>query len=118
MDTMSAFLMGEMNRGKPLMVFDWNKAARIIKESKTSEAYAGLSGDWEYTGGIIFSNGVPVPEDDTYVYLASTWAKPELETDDGRVYCYIMQDEAGKYGWDAHTYWPESAINILNGSAE
>ena len=33
------------------MVFDWNKAAQIIKERGATNASAGLSGDWEYTGG-------------------------------------------------------------------
>lgn len=29
-----AFAMGMMNRGKEPMVFDWDKAARIIKEKQ------------------------------------------------------------------------------------
>lgn len=32
MDTMSAFMIGMVNRGRERMVFDWDKAARIIKE--------------------------------------------------------------------------------------
>jgi len=81
MDTMSAFIRGKANRGKELKVFDWVKAARIIKERAAKNASAGLAGDWEWTGGEIFSNGAPVPQDDTYVYLASTWATTELVVD-------------------------------------
>lgn len=32
MDTLTAFRIGEANRGKEEMVFDWDKAATIIKE--------------------------------------------------------------------------------------
>lgn len=46
MDTMSKWALGKANRGKELMVFDWIKAAQIIKERSISYARAGLSGDW------------------------------------------------------------------------
>ena len=81
MDSISAFAMGEANRGKPAKVFDWDRAARRIKETGATHAAAGLSGDWEWTGGDILRDGKPIPEDDTYVYLASTWATPELQID-------------------------------------
>ena len=42
MNTWAAFAMGEANRGKELMVFDWDKAARLIKERKPECAYAGV----------------------------------------------------------------------------
>jgi hypothetical protein len=47
MDTMRAFAMGEANRGKELKVFDWEKAARLIRERSPESVWAGLSGDWE-----------------------------------------------------------------------
>ena len=47
MDTLMAFVIGERNRHKELMVFDWNKAARLIKERKPFVASAGLRDDWE-----------------------------------------------------------------------
>lgn len=74
MDSMSAFVMGEANRNKELMVFDWEKAAKIIKEKGAKEASAGLRDDWDWTGGDILRDGKPVPEEETHVYLASTWA--------------------------------------------
>lgn len=114
MDTMSAFAMGQANRGKPVMVFDWHKAARLIVERKPTRARAGLSGDWEWTGGDIYAEGRPVPVGDTYTYLASTWATPELEIDGDTVDCFVMKDDSP--GWDSGTYWPESALAILTGS--
>ena len=115
MDTLSAFARGEENRGKRLMVFDWEKAARLIVESGAKHASAGLRDDWEWTGGAILSKGNPVPRDETYTYLASTWAVPELELDGVIQECFIMEDERG---WDSHTYWPKEALDILRiGSA-
>lgn len=113
MNTFQAFAKGQANRSKPLMVFDWAKAARLIKKHKPQTASAGLCGDWVYTGGEIYKYGEIVT--DSYTYLASTWAEPELEMD-GEVYdCYIM---GNKTKWDAHTKWPEEAIRILNGRSD
>ena len=111
MDTLSAFAMGQANRHKESMVFDWDKAAQIIKEEKVKDASAGLAGDWGYTGGKIFENGLPVPEDETYVFLASTWATPQLRIDGKLIDCFKMESETEN--WDEETYWPESAKKIL-----
>ena len=130
MDTMSAFAMGEANRGREPMVFDWDKAARLIRESGARNARAGLRSDWEYTGGDILRDGKPLGRDESDTYLASTWAVPELELDDGeRVPCYRMASECPQMtnedsdpgpAWDAHTFWPQSALDILlnNGKGE
>ena len=109
MNTLSAFAIGEMNRNPTRMVFDWDKAAKLIKERNATEASAGLSGDWEYTGGTIFADGKPDME--SYTYLASTWAEPELEIDGERMKCFRMEDDTPK--WDEKTKWPESALFIL-----
>lgn len=111
MNTLSAFMMGEANRGHELMVFDWDKAARIIRERKPEIASAGLRSDWEWTGGIIYENGEPIK--DSYTYLASTWAIPELDVDGDVIECYRM--EKGAPGWGSDTKWPESALHILEG---
>ena len=114
MNTAAAVMMGVMNRGKELMVFDWHKAARLIKERNPESASAGLCDDWEYTGGTIYENGKPVM--DSYTYLASTWAVPEICIDGEIISCYRMKSETP--GWDSKTKWPESALNILKGFAE
>ena len=109
----SMIARAEANRGKQMKVFDWDKAARLIKERKPKIAEAGLEGDWEYTGGVIYRNGKPVTDNDigdSYTYLASTWATPILELDGDPVECYVMDD---KRGWDEHTKWPKSALEIL-----
>jgi hypothetical protein len=115
MDTMTAFAMGMANKDKEMMVFDWEKAARVIVELQVKNAQAGLAGDWEYTGGNILANGEVVPSDETSTYLASTWAAPELCIDGVTIDCYRMCSETP--GWDAETYWPPEALDILNGAA-
>lgn len=110
MNTWLAFTMGKINEGKELMVFDWDKAARLIKERKPECAYAGLRDDWEYTGGIIYKDGKPVM--DSYTYLASVWAVPELDMDGDIVECFRMGYEVP--GWDSDTKWPKSALDILS----
>ncbi len=109
MDTATAFVMGVANRDKPFMVFDWDKAARRIKETGAKNAGAGLASDWEYTGGTILSDGAPVH--DSYTYLGSTWARPELDLDGEVEECWTLQSDSP--GWNEKTKWPESALAIL-----
>lgn len=111
MDTLSAYAMSLASRGRELMVFDWEKAAQVIKERGASEARAGLAGDWEYTGGDILKNGRPIPRDETYVFLSSTWATPQLEVDGDLMDCYRMSSETP--GWNSDTYWPDEAVKII-----
>ncbi len=111
MDSMSAFVRGEMSRGARVRVFDWVRAAELIKERRPDRAEAGLGEDWEYTGGCIYTaDGIPA-EADTYVYLTSTWAVPELDLDGDVIDCWTWQDETP--GWDSHTYWPPEALAVL-----
>jgi len=95
-------------------VFDWHKAAQIIRDRKPTTAEAGLSGDWEWTGGCIYRDGKPVLEDgdDDYTYLASNWCKAELSVGGELIDCWIPQSE--QPSWKARTRWPESALAILN----
>lgn len=111
MKTMDAFMMGSKNSNKELMVFDWDEAAKRIKEKKPKVARAGLQSDWEWTGGQIYRKGKIIPKEKTYTYLASTWATPELDMDGDIQPCFKMQSETDN--WDSATYWPESAIKIL-----
>lgn len=109
-------MIGEMKRQQGMdqnvqMVFDWDKAAAIIAANPSAHYGAGLAGDWNYTGGPIWTDGKIVSEDDTYVYLASFWATPQIEIDGERQDCFIIVKEDG--GWDANTYWPESARVIV-----
>jgi hypothetical protein len=101
-----AFEMGRKNRGKPLMVFNWDQAAKLIVERKPKVASAGLRDDWENTGGCIYKDGQAYKKD--YTYLASTWAIPELDLDGEKMPCYTTYT-----AWDAETKWPLSALKIL-----
>lgn len=111
MDTMLGFARAMANAGRPMMVFDWEKAARLIVERNAKTASAGLEGDWEWTGGEIWADGKPVPKEDTYTYLASNHATPELEIDGERMDCMRTMDETP--GWDSGTYWPPEALAIV-----
>lgn len=113
MDTMRAFTMGQINRHKEPMVFDWDKAARIIAERKPEHTAAGLRGDWGWPAGTIYEDGKPVFDD--YTFLASTWATPLVEIDGEYIECYVMQSETE---WDAYTKWPQSALAILKGKEQ
>ena len=108
MNRLAAFALGRANRGLPCMVFDWVKAARLIKKIKPTIASAGLRSDWEYTGGTIWKDGKPTYE---YTYLASAWATPEIKVD-GKIFeCYVMESETD---WNEETRWPPEALKILN----
>lgn len=115
MDTMRAFAMGIANRGREQKVFDWDRAARRIKETGARSAEAGLAMDWDSTGGRILADGQPVIREQTYTYLASTWATPLLVLDGEEEQCYRMASDTPK--WGASTYWPESALTILRGNS-
>ena len=101
-------------RGAKQMIFDWDKAARLIKERKPKEAHAGLQSDWEYTGDTIWSaKGGPLSRDECSAYLSSNWATPELDLDGDIIPCFITADN-NPNNWDSGTVWPESALAILN----
>ena len=103
-------------RGEKGKMFDWDKAAEIIREHKPSEAVAGLSSDMKWTAGVIYRNGAPVPREETYVYLSSMWATPVLVLDDGaEIPCWKVPPT--DMDRDPDIYWPPSARAILNGGA-
>lgn len=108
METVMAFAMGELHKNDPLMVFDWDNAARILADRKPERASAGLANDFEWTGGIIWKDGKPFTDD--YTYLASTWAKPLLVIGDEGIECWRYESEVPEWGID--TKWPQSALRI------
>lgn len=114
MDTLRAIAMAAASRGRPLRVFDWLTAAKLIREKKPNLARAGLADDWEWTGGVIYRDGAPVPSNETYTYLASTWAAPEIDLDGDVRECWVWQ---GDTGWDSGTYWPDEAVAVLVGES-
>lgn len=115
MDTMMAFQMGMANREREMKVFDWDTAARIIRDRKPLLASAGLAEDFEWTGGCIYASGKIVTG--SYTYLASTWATPTLYLDfadsEDEIPCFKMQSELTE--WSAETKWPVSAKLIIEG---
>lgn len=109
-----ALAQAARRRGEVGKVFDWDKAARLIAESRPVRAEAGLARDWPSTGGEIWRDGKPVPQDETYTYLASAWATPQLILDYGdqedTVDCWVPETDTE---WGADTYWPESALALV-----
>jgi len=101
-------------------VFDWNKAARLIRGKwfkKGLIVVAGLSGD-DATYGTIYKDGKPTTKEDFWGYLLSNWATPIISINSGKeIECWIYADEAPKEDdWqDNDAFWPKSAIKILNG---
>ena len=114
METAMALAMGELHRNDPLMVFDWDKAARILSERMPNVATAGLENDFEWTGGVIWNDGKPFMC--SYTYLASTWAKPMLVIGDEEIECWRYKDDVPD--WSAETKWPKSAIDIVKRANE
>ena len=112
-NTADVIAKGIASRDNPLKVFDWEEAAWKIKEAIsngiTGPIIAGLSGDLDYTGGVIYNNGIV---DDSYLYLASTWATPVIIFDGSEIECWKFQEDLPE-SWDAKTVWPEMARNIL-----
>lgn len=94
-------------------VFDWHKAAILIKERRPSTVDAGLQDDLYWTGGCIFRDGKPDLE--SGAFLASIWACPVIILDGEEIECYIDAKRAEELGWNAYTIWPQSALDILNG---
>lgn len=114
MDTMAGFALGQAAKasGARIKTFDWNKAAQIIRDKKPNTAEAGLSGDWGYTGGKIYEADQAVT--DSYTYLSSNWATPELQIDGETIDCWLYEDDSDE--WDSGTTWPQSALDILKGN--
>ena len=104
-------------QGAKMKAFDFDKAAEIIKEHLYEHpdliAEAGLQGDWNYTGGVIFENGVP--DSESYTYLASLWATPTLILSwDGieqmEIPCHCEANDR----FNSDSKWDDQSLKILN----
>ena len=90
-------------------VFNWDMAAMIIVERAVTDARAGLQGDHSDTSGTILRDGEIV--DDSYMFLGSMHAAPELVIDGEHIECWVADD--GKRPWGCKTVWPQSARDII-----
>lgn len=110
-----AMKKGLKNAGKPARFFDWDRAAQLIVEKKSDEAFAGLAEDYNFTSGEILVDGKPIK--DGGCYLASTWATPTLYLEDESIACHILEAEAKERwgeGWGPSSTWPPSALAVLS----
>lgn len=93
-------------------VFDWEKAARLIKQANGKNAYA-ISLSFTEGSTEILRDGVPVPRQRPIEPLDTRhMVEIGLQIDDReRMVCCRAQVETP--GWDGNTYWPMSALAIL-----
>lgn len=112
MDTMSAMMRGLASRDNELRVFDWEKAAMLIKKHNAKDVDAGLEEDWFWTAAPILENGEML--EDCGAYLASTWATPVIKIDGEKISCYKMKSKTPN--WDADTRYPDVFKKILFGA--
>ena len=106
-------------RGTDFMVFDWEKAARILHDRKPFAAFAGLKDDFECTGAMIYKQGHPIllgaDGEKPYTFLGSCWAKPMLvlldETGQSEAMECFTTDKNSPYR--CSTYWPREAVRLL-----
>lgn len=104
--------ISEATQHDGLMVFDWHKAAKLIKKKKATYAHVHLEGS-EVNNGWIFYDGSYEHDEVGVDHLASTWATPMLEIgDEDAIPCFIISDRR-EGGWDANTMWPDSAKKII-----
>lgn len=116
MDTADAFRLARAARarGDAFRGFDWETAARLIKERKPKCAEAGLEGDWDCTGGVIYQDGKTVT--DSYAFLSSNWAIPQLDLDGERIDCWVVLTDPKSF--NPTELWPVAAIEILGNDDE
>lgn len=94
-------------KGNPMLAFDWDKAAQIIKDNL--KEHPDLIAE---AGGEIFRNGKAT--NNPYTYLASNWAKPTLILSwDGEeqkeIECSTLENERFSSG----SKWDMPSLEIL-----
>lgn len=104
------------NSDKPVRIFNWDEAARRIKQANARSVIAGILEDPDNTAGLIFDREIPVMErvsgTMTFTVLGSVWGKPAMMIDnESPKECWILQSETE---WTPQTKWPQSALDILN----
>ena len=108
MDFYGGIIQGpSKQRTKEPRVFDWAKAAELIKIHNITDAKAGLKEDWTYTSGDILINGKRPNKNDVYLFLGSEWATPILmDMGTHKEYECWRYEETGKF----EDWWPEDGV--------
>jgi hypothetical protein len=99
---------------QPRRVFDWDRAAEIIREHRPKSVVVGRKGDT--TGFIepIYADGEVAPRGAVAPTLVS-FLPLVLRLDWGEeVECWAYDFEHPE--WTAETWWPSSALHILTGA--
>lgn len=98
------------SQNRPMMIFDWQKAAKIINERKPSYASAKIDGDDE-TETSIFANGKAIIFNGRPGFVCSHWGEPTLCIDGEEIPCYT-------YEADEEEVWPLYALKTLRAQGE
>lgn len=120
---------GDVDWLKDFMIFDWNKAATILKNTGVSEAYAKINTYKNPSTVLIYKDSKPVFNDCSSLF--SNWAVPCLVintlicSDDSESAdivnleleeCWLIKSDI-PVDWGTQyrqICWPKSALNILS----
>lgn len=94
-----------------MKIFNWLKAAQLIKAKGCDSAIAFLQNDRYHTAGFIFLDGEIVSRSDSTAYLASEVDEPVIEIAGEVISCGI--EESDSPGWSLETWWPDEAVEVL-----
>lgn len=97
---------------KSFKAFDWESAAKLIKERGAKEVSIGLMEDWDCTSVTILECGQVIKPEYSEHHLLSNWATPMMVIDEEEVECYydnLGLEEARK----SQELWPKVALEIL-----
>ena len=94
------------------MVFDWEKAAEVLRERQPVAASVSFIGKHERTEPVlIYRDGEPTPDPRTFCPY-DAFDKPTLLIDGDEIECFRLENTITT--WAIDEYWPESARRILN----
>lgn len=102
-----------LRKDDEVKVFDWVKAAQLIKDRNPEKVEAGLYEYW-ILSGYIYDHGKI--QDGGIACFASNWGTPVLHfgnEEEDFIECWKYQHEVPE--WNDKTIWPEEALAILKG---
>lgn len=95
-------------------IFDWNKAATIIKANNPKKAYAYVGSLRKHTEVTIWQNDTIMPKTPSFLISYDNFGGGiHLGCDGFATPCSVLLSNTD--GWNRDTWWPASAVEILNG---
>lgn len=101
------FSRGEIDKKRCDMTFDWELAARLIKNAHPFIAHATLEDSWNLVHRVIYQGGFHVYSETVH----SDRKRPMIVIDGGEpIPCFKME-----YDTNGMEPWPKEALEILEG---